>query len=164
MAMIPTKAPKALSLNNIGRQRVRDVADTMELPLDHRLIATLTGYRLADVRAVLKARKYRPNTRIAKDEQNQKPGSPIVDESAPQFAREVSAATGLQVQFFRNLGRGVSEWLLLGPTNITILIFYGREDILQGILPLKLTQLQGISRTQLNARRGDKKPRKEGMG
>lgn len=147
-----------LTLNNAGKARVRAQATELgTIPPDFRLIAQLTGVPIPLVKQVLSGSKWRP---VAK-KTTEVLGPPIPENNMPTFAYEVAQATGLRVNFFRNLGDGVSEWVVVAPTNMALMLIWGREDVCQGVQALSGHKLQGISTTQLQARMAAKPPRAE---
>jgi hypothetical protein len=147
-----------LTLNNAGKARIRAKAKELGIiPPDFRLVAQLTGYPVTLVKQTLSGKAWRPKTKETKEVL----GPPIPDSNMPAFAYEIHRATGLQLNCYRNIGDGTSEWVVVSPTNMGILLVWGREDICQGVQALSGHKLQGISTTQFNARLAAKPPRAE---
>lgn len=147
-----------LTLSAKGQARVRDKAKELgTIPPDFRLVAQLTGVPVALVKQALSAKKWRTKTKSPAEAL----GPVIPENNMPTFAYEIARATGLQVNFYRNIGDGVSEWVLVSPTNMGVMLVWGREDVCQGVQTLSPHKLQGISTTQLQARMAAKPPRAE---
>ena len=151
-----------MRLNNQGKALIRSVADQMDLPLDFNLIAKMTGYPTTSVKAALAAQRYHKiPDQESKDKKNNALGPAIRPDNLPEFVWEVCQSTGLEATFFRNIGYKVSEWLLVSPTKQALMIFWGRGDECQGIRAVAPHKLQGISSTQLEARRASRKARED---
>jgi hypothetical protein len=114
------------------------------------------------VRNALKAKRYRETTREKRDKVIAATrGEWISKSNKPPFVAEVELNTGLEARFYRNLEGRVSEWVLQAPTKQALFVFYGSDDIVQGIRSLRANQIQGITRTQIEKRKDAKPALKE---
>lgn len=147
-----------LTLSAKGLAKVRAKATELaQIPPDFRLIAQLTGFPVASVKQALSTKKWRTKPKPPAEAL----GPVIPENNMPTFAWEIHQATGLQVNFYRNLGDGVSEWVVVSPTNMALMLIWGRDDVCQGVQVIAAHKLQGISTTQVQARMAAKPPRAE---
>ena len=131
-----------ISLSQKARQHVLRLVREHNTK-DLEFLACATGYDKQDIKAVLVA-------------QVDRPPKPLPD-SVPRFIEEVEANTGLQCRKIKAMSDGTSEWLLLGPNNIALMLLFGAKDMLQGTQAMGPAHIQGISSTQRNARASKKK-------
>ena len=109
---------------------------------DPEFLAGATGYDVQNIKALLAERKVATIPQAPK---------------TPRFIEEVQNNTGLQCRRIKQLSDGTSEWILLGPNNIALMLLFGMGDLLQGCQAMGPGHIQGLSTPQREARTNKKK-------
>jgi hypothetical protein len=111
-------------------------------------LVEMTGY---DIRLVKQVLMNRPRLRPKPVD----PPAPVPE--VPQWVKEVTKVTGLELVFHRKINKLTQQWILISPNGVPLLWLSGsNEDVLREVRtmrPSTIPMLQGISTEQHRRRR-----------
>lgn len=134
----------------LSPKAARKIRELAKQGFDVRGISQNTGFNGQDIQAVLNCNKSTVCVggalRVRK--------SQLSANTKPEWVHEVENNTGLNAIFSKKLLKytGSEEWLLMSPTNVCILIMWGKGHLIQGAHAPKRFSVQGITKAERDAR------------